>query len=258
MNNCIVLGAGRSGTSMMGQLLAKAGFHVGNQIYPPDEGNPAGYFEDAEVNLANDALLQPFYDSFTARFRRRMTGRPQLLPSQGWLLDLNPRQTQALSMPAYLRPSFVDLFSYRPFAYKDPRFSFTLPTVISLVPERTVFICIFRHPQQVVASTIKEARRHAAQRGRDVILPTSYCYRMWEAHYRCILAAYDALRLSCLFISYESLIVGKRLSPISKLVGATLDGALVRPELNRTVRLSEVEVPESTVSLFSRLEKLSS
>jgi hypothetical protein len=243
---------------MMGSLLANAGFHVGKRTYPPDEGNPLGYFEDAEVNLANDALLQPFYDSFTARFRRGMTGRPQLAPLQGWLLDLNPRETYALSMPAHLRTSFADLFSRQPFAYKDPRFSFTLPTIISFVPERTVFICIFRHPQHVVASTIKEAQRDAAQRGWDVNLPISYCYRMWEAHYRCILAAYDALRFSCMFISYESLIVRKRLSAISELVGATLDAALIRPELNRAVRHSDVEAPESSEFLFSRLKRLSS
>ena len=47
-NNCLILGAGRSGTSLTALLLQEAGYHVCTRSHPPDEGNPFGYFEDLE------------------------------------------------------------------------------------------------------------------------------------------------------------------------------------------------------------------
>ena len=45
----IILGAARSGTSVTTGILSVLGLDVGN-VRPPDETNPHGYFEDAEVS----------------------------------------------------------------------------------------------------------------------------------------------------------------------------------------------------------------
>ena len=44
--NCLILGSGRSGTSMAAGILARAGYFMGAELWPADIGNPKGYFED--------------------------------------------------------------------------------------------------------------------------------------------------------------------------------------------------------------------
>jgi len=44
MKNCIILGSGRSGTSMVAGTLAKSGYFMGDNLYPARESNPKGFF----------------------------------------------------------------------------------------------------------------------------------------------------------------------------------------------------------------------
>jgi hypothetical protein len=62
-NNYLILGAGRSGTSLTALLLARAGYHVCTRSNSPDDGNPFGYFEDLDVIAANEAILKSVYRS---------------------------------------------------------------------------------------------------------------------------------------------------------------------------------------------------
>src|SRR6185437_1628887 len=55
--NCLILGSGRSGTSMAAGILAQTGYFMGDDLWPADIGNPKGYFEDREVNTINDELI---------------------------------------------------------------------------------------------------------------------------------------------------------------------------------------------------------
>lgn len=68
MRNCIVVGCGRSGTSMVAGALAGAGYHMGSHLWPADAGNPKGYFESAVVNGINEQVLRL---STPALFRSR-------------------------------------------------------------------------------------------------------------------------------------------------------------------------------------------
>ncbi|RME58681.1 sulfotransferase family protein, partial [Candidatus Parcubacteria bacterium] len=58
MRNVLILGSGRSGTSMVAGTLAKAGYFMGTQFVPPRESNPKGFFEDHEINDINEAILK--------------------------------------------------------------------------------------------------------------------------------------------------------------------------------------------------------
>ena len=42
---------------MAAGTLAGAGYFLGDRLHPPREGNPRGYFEDAEVNGINESML---------------------------------------------------------------------------------------------------------------------------------------------------------------------------------------------------------
>src|SRR5262249_31431903 len=59
MRNCLILGSGRSGTSMLAGTLGQAGYYRGEHLVPADEANPKGYFEDDEINAINEELLYP-------------------------------------------------------------------------------------------------------------------------------------------------------------------------------------------------------
>src|SRR5437588_10528992 len=55
----LVLGCGRSGTSLAAGLFRAAGYFQGEELHPARDSNPLGFFEDVEVNDINEALLAP-------------------------------------------------------------------------------------------------------------------------------------------------------------------------------------------------------
>src|SRR5262245_65185960 len=57
MKNAIVLGSGRSGTSMLAGSIAGTGCFVGDDPYPGRESNPKGFFEAHDVNGINEWLI---------------------------------------------------------------------------------------------------------------------------------------------------------------------------------------------------------
>src|SRR5215510_2982709 len=69
--SCLILGSGRSGTSMLAGTLRRAGYYMGENLIPADASNPKGYFEDDEINAINEALLAPVTPALSC-------------PSYGW------------------------------------------------------------------------------------------------------------------------------------------------------------------------------
>ena len=57
MYNLIVLGCGRSGTSMVTGTLATGGYSTGNDNWPPDKYNPTGYYEERGMLQLNAKIL---------------------------------------------------------------------------------------------------------------------------------------------------------------------------------------------------------
>jgi hypothetical protein len=249
MYNCLVLGAGRSGTSVAGLLLARAGYHVYSSTYAPDEANPLGYFEDVEVNSTNDAILEPFYRSVWGRLSRMLKGKPQLPLPQAWLLDLHPIHIATLSLQPIHAARFGQLFARTPFAYKDPRFSFTLGALSPLIPKGTRYLCVFRDPLQVVESS----QKHACRCGLDV--DDKYCFAVWEAHYRCLLEHHRRFGGQWLFVSHEQLIGGAAIPRMEDFLRTRLDRTLIKPELSRAKGCGTL--PDGIARLFEQLKELS-
>jgi hypothetical protein len=57
VRNVLILGSGRSGTSMVAGTLAGAGWFVGARPYAPRSSNPKGFFESPDVNGVNELIL---------------------------------------------------------------------------------------------------------------------------------------------------------------------------------------------------------
>jgi hypothetical protein len=247
-SNCLILGAGRSGTSLTALLLERAGYHVYRTAVPPDEGNPLGYFEDIEVIAANEAILNSCYRSPWQRLRRTIGRKPDIRSTGAWLLDLDHRRLKDLSVSPAHAQRFKTLFSHVPFAYKDPRFSFTLGVIQPVIPANTVYVCVFRDPLQVAKST----KKHAL--GSKIVLDDDYCFTLWHAHYRCILEHQQHIGGQWLFISYQNLIDGEAVAKLSRFLDVQLDRALVKQELSRSN--SDGTVPAFVSELYEHLKIL--
>jgi len=247
-NNCFILGAGRSGTSLTALLLQEAGYHVCRNSHPPDEGNPLGYFEDLEVVSTNEAILSQVYRTAWQRISRKIQGKPDIEATGAWLLDLDYRRLKDVSLRSDHADKLKDLLARTLFAYKDPRFSFTLKAIAPLIPENTVYICVFRHPLPVVGSTKKQALRSG------LVLDDAYCCAVWEAHYRCLLEHYRDMGGQWLFVSYESLIDGEGASRLEEFLGVQIDRSLIKKELSRT--RSDGAVPPRISETFEQLNEL--
>ena len=249
-NNCLILGAGRSGTSLAASLLVQAGYHGYKDTFPADEANPLGYFEDTDVVAGNESILTPVWRSPRLLFSRTLNRKPDVGFTGGaWLLDLDPSQLARISLKPRETERFTKLFARRPFAYKDPRFSFTLGALAPLIPQGTLQLCIFRDPLQVVEST----RRKALQSG--VAVSQKYCFSVWEAHYRCLLEHHRKLGGRWLFVNYWQLIDGTAVARMEDFLEVRLNRAQVKPELNRVQ--AKGHLPGSVAAIFRKLQELS-
>src|SRR5713101_2847172 len=77
MSAIVITGMHRSATSLLAEILMRAGVHLGppEQWLPADVSNPHGYFEDRRVIDLNDRLLSVWKGTWD---------EPPLLPP-GWL-----------------------------------------------------------------------------------------------------------------------------------------------------------------------------
>lgn len=122
----IVLGSGRSGTSMFTGALAKSGYNLGeNPNYLGcNKSNPKGFFEDLEVNTINEDILKKSLFDIPEKLRSRFFPAYTFYRAR-WLsrmpLNYSPRSDKEIDQ------RIQKVVSQVPFCFKDPRFSYTLP-----------------------------------------------------------------------------------------------------------------------------------
>jgi len=150
-----VLGMSRSGTSLTARLLRQAGVYLGpdEELLQEDlrqlqgegedvlararEANPGGFFEHYRMTRLNERILRALGGNWR---------EPPPTPP-GWQLSdaLLAEREEAQSL---IEESFGDR---RPWAWKDPRNSLTLPLWQAIVPDMSYVICL-RNPLDVAAS----------------------------------------------------------------------------------------------------------
>jgi hypothetical protein len=140
----IVLGAGRSGTSLLMQVLVGMGLQVSDNLNPANVSNPEGFFEDTEIQKFHAELIVNL-------------GSTAYIPlPDGWMTSEAIKaalpQLKALVSGKLESASGV-------FGIKDPRISILLPlwvrilNLLKLVPR---FVLAMRSPADVVASMIRQ------------------------------------------------------------------------------------------------------
>ncbi len=176
----VVLGAHRSGTSLVASSIESMGFSLGDALMPPGEDNPKGFFEDLDIVGTNDALLCEFGSSWDI---------PALFYSQ-----------KPLSYPQEYVDSAVKLLKQRTsihknFALKDPRICLLVPfwdAVFRKLDVDVKYIFVYRNPLEV-ASSLLERDNIPIKTGAELWL--MYC-----------LAALRSIESECYFVAYESLL----------------------------------------------------
>ena len=158
----VVLGMHRSGTSLLGSLVQSLGVDMGEDMYPADEHNPAGYFEDRACVDIQDRILaalgqQPWHGAkgmapFAPLWWRRPEMAALLAELEQWL-DRRIQTATAI------------------WGVKDPRTTRFLPLWNELLTKRGIqprYVLAVRDPAEVVASI---RARDGAQ--------TEHVYRTW-------------------------------------------------------------------------------
>jgi len=244
MKNCIVLGSGRSGTSMVAGALAKSGYFMGDDLYGPRDANPKGFFEDPEINGINEDLLArvvPRRPPILGRwfFRDRPVHR------QRWLARVPVGAT--IPVPPRLRTRIERAVARAPFCYKDPRFCYTLPAWRPHLAN-TAFLCVFRHPAATAASILKECRD--ASYLHSLKIDFAAAIEVWRLMHEHVLRIHSR-KGDWLFVHFDQMIDGSAIPRIESLLGAAVDRTFAEPELRRSA--SDAQIPSAVRVLYEEL-----
>jgi hypothetical protein len=249
LRNCIILGAGRSGTSLAAGALSRQGYFMGTELYGPDHGNPKGYFESWLINGINEDLLaqvvpvRPRVPLGDTLFRKR--------PPQG------QRWLSCLPMKVDFEPSESILHrietatSQQPFCLKDPRFCYTL-SVWRPFTGNPVHLCVFRDPSSTAHSVIKECHRVPAY--ANFISTYFEAFRLWEAMYGYVLKVHYPQGGEWLFVHYEQLLDGTALNRLGQALGVQVDADFADRSLSRSK--AREQIPETASVVYKRLCEL--
>ncbi|UEQ05714.1 hypothetical protein LMS44_07565 [Halomonas profundus] len=144
----VVLGVGRSGTSLAMQALETLGIRVSENIIPPNVSNPKGFYEDADIVEIHKQLLNT------------LTPSPAMPLQEGWINT--PQARQALKQLKAIVEAQLGA-GKGVWAFKDPRTATFLPLWIRLFNQLKIvprFVMAIRSPHSFIQS-------FAVQSGRE-------------------------------------------------------------------------------------------
>ncbi len=222
----LICGSGRSGTSAVARLLHESGLSVGRDLIEADEHNAEGYFEERQLVLINDAIMNA--------------------AGLGPWLSTATRADVVDGAQQYMDHMIALAEDATP-AWKDPRLCWTLEPWLQVLPGRPRIIVCLRNPAEVVASTL----RYYAQGGDDA---EAAVYHVWRSGYERLLEVIAAFGLDALTVEYGELHGDpqRAIEPLAEFVGRELDVGLVRGDL----RHHESDVPDDLRGLYKRVRAL--
>jgi hypothetical protein len=221
--NCLILGSGRSGTSMLAGSLRLAGYYMGAHLIPADETNPKGFFEDDEINDINEALLAPSTPNLSR-------------PSSGWRWLASLPIGTGIACPPDIASRIEAQTAHLPFCFKDPRFCYTLPAWRPFVAD-AVFLCVFREPARTAQSILKECRE--ADYLQSLPMDFNGAVTVWTLMYRHILEVHRHVG-EWLFFHYDQLFSEAALCRLEAALGVAADRQFPDAKLKRTSAVGNI------------------
>ena len=213
---------------MLAGARSHAGYFMGEQFRPGNALNPKGFFEDKEINRINEELLAPV----TAERPKGLLGsfyRSRPVHGQRWLAMV-PVGTP-IPCPPTLAQRIAAQSAKRPFCFKDPRFSYTLPAWRPFLDRDTVFICMFRDPAKSALSMVQASQ---AMYNGHLRLGFAQALRVWLCMYQHILTVHRQTG-TWLFLHYVQVVDGAGLAKVEALLGVSVDRQFPDERLNRSV-----------------------
>jgi hypothetical protein len=249
LRNAVILGAGRSGTSLAAGILSQAGYFMGENLYTADEGNPKGYFESWQLNSINEDLLAKTIPSRPRLLGKGIFFRRRPPAGQRWLAV--PFRELLHECPPAIGKKIKQLIAREPYCLKDPRFCYTLSLWKPFL-RNTVFICVFRHPGITANSIIKECQR--VPEYRRYISDFTSAYKLWDSMYSHVLGVQFDQNENWLFFHYNQLLDGSAVESLEKTLNVKVDRYFAEKRLNRSTL--SVKIPENIFQLYKRLCEL--
>jgi hypothetical protein len=247
MLNCLVLGSGRSGTSMVAGMLSSAGYYMGDNRMPATMSNPKGYYESFDIEAINEDLLANVLPSRPKGILGRFfMDRP--VRSQRWLAQLP--LGKELFCPDEIAVRIKKLIQKEPFCFKDPRFCYTLPVWRPFLQDM-VFICVFREPARTAHSIVKECRD--APYLHSLSINFSRAVGIWTLMYRHILEVHRHVG-EWLFVHYDQVLDGSVIAKLESALGVQVDRQFPDPQLKRSPENGKVG--SETLSVYDQLCEL--
>jgi len=228
MKNVIIMGSGRSGTSMAAGLFRNSGADFGDVMLDPSVSNPVGYYEDQKVNNANNEVISQILGRDEWSFFQRLLKPPVFRDARCWWMATPPK-LRPVTIGEHTKKKMLTYMERQPFCLKDPRFSSTLEAWRPHIPENTVYLVVFREPAKVIDSMLRDAREKY-----DPPLPT----RRKDAELA-YLRVYNRLldewsnTTEWMFLDYQDLISGKSFEALQAFTGAEIDGSEIDSKLSR-------------------------
>lgn len=234
MRNVLILGSGRSGTSMVAGTLAGAGWYVGERPYAPRSSNPKGFFESSDVNGVNELLLSEV-----------VPASERMGPWQRWLAWL-PDEIECRTSPRVERV-LARLCAQRPWCFKDPRLSYTLPVWRPHIGNAGL-VCVFRDPAVTARSIVKECAQEDYL--ASLAMTEERAIAAWTAMYGRILTRHRH-EGDWLFLHYEQLLTEEGMRSLERFVGAPISRSFPEESLRRTQ--SDEPLTEASHSIYEEL-----
>jgi hypothetical protein len=157
----IVLGAPRSGTSMVAGALHACGIRMGSDFLESDSGNPHGYFEDLDfINFHRKLLAHSAASSNRLFEDTTMREAP---------FDFKPTSKDLVIAKTLINQRTT---INQPWGWKDPRTCLFLPFWIEKLPKAR-FIAVYKHPLESSASLLRMGKNW------DLALDPTMAVRSW-------------------------------------------------------------------------------
>jgi hypothetical protein len=246
MKNCIITGSGRSGTSLMAGILYHSGYYLGDNLYKPRHSNPTGFFENALINGINEKMMaqMPFKKKWALKSWNESPFSP--IKGQWWLSLTNNDPASDVNIE---KEKISGLITHAPFAFKDPRFAYTLPYWEPLLPKDTLVFVLFRDPQTTVNSILKECA--SIEYLENFHITRKLSFRIWNNVYSHILSIEKNSNLDFKYIFYEDLINKTAIPYIEKILDYKLKSDIIDPALYRSKSIKKS--PHSSEKIFRTL-----
>lgn len=181
MAGVVIVGMHRSGTSAIAGYLARAGYFAGGEedLLPPAEDNPKGFFEREDVNALNDELFAS------------LGGAWDKPPARGLVEEVAGEWSERARR---LLETLDDAAGGRPVVLKDPRISLALPVWgAALEAADFAWLLVDRSPVDTALSVRKRDGR-----------PLSVALALWQIYSTELLASLAGHRV--LVVHYEDFV----------------------------------------------------